>query len=149
MWKHGDSEFGAVTFESAAYVARYVMKKITGDLAQPHYTYIDQHGEIHQRKPEYNQMSRGGRTGRGIGHTWIHKYMEHVYHRDSIITRGFESKPPRYYDNQLQQLDAQKLKQIKKARTAAIEKGDNTPKRLATKETVKRAQLQHLKRTLS
>ena len=30
-----------MTFESAAYVARYVMKKVTGDAAEAHYTTVN------------------------------------------------------------------------------------------------------------
>jgi len=101
LWKHGFASVGAVTFQSAAYVARYVMKKVTGDKATPHYTYIDADGEIHDRKPEYNQMSRGGRNGRGLAAEWFDKYHKDVYPADHVITNRQEAKPPRYYDNLL------------------------------------------------
>ena len=41
LWPYGYSSVGEVTFESAAYVARYITKKVTGDPAQEHYEYID------------------------------------------------------------------------------------------------------------
>ena len=48
-WQYrGFVTVGDVTFESAAYVARYVTKKITGDRAEDHYC---------GREPEYNVMS--------------------------------------------------------------------------------------------
>ena len=37
LWKKGYCSIGMVTFESAAYVARYVTKKITGKQANQHY----------------------------------------------------------------------------------------------------------------
>jgi len=37
----GHCEIGALTFESAAYVARYIMKKVNGDLAAEHYKRTD------------------------------------------------------------------------------------------------------------
>ena len=37
LWPYGFSTIGDVTFESAAYVARYVLKKVTGSDAQDHY----------------------------------------------------------------------------------------------------------------
>lgn len=39
LWDKGHSSVGTVTFESAAYVARYIMKKVTGDAAKNHYTF--------------------------------------------------------------------------------------------------------------
>lgn len=37
LWNKGRTELGSVTFESAAYVARYITKKITGEAAAEHY----------------------------------------------------------------------------------------------------------------
>lgn len=39
LWPFGHSSVGTVTFESAAYVARYIMKKVTGEAAELHYTF--------------------------------------------------------------------------------------------------------------
>lgn len=39
LWPFGHSSVGSVTFESAAYVARYIMKKVTGEAAELHYTF--------------------------------------------------------------------------------------------------------------
>lgn len=145
LWKHGYASLGAVTFESAAYVARYVMKKITGDRASSHYTYIDQHGEIHQRQPEYNQMSRRP----GIGKEWIDRFRTDVYPSDQVITRGHPSRPPRYYDQQQEKTNAQMMEQIKKKRMEGLDRKDNTPARLKAKETVATAKLNQLKRQLT
>lgn len=41
LWTHGFSEIGTVTFDSAAYVARYIMKKVNGKDAKDHYTSVD------------------------------------------------------------------------------------------------------------
>lgn len=144
LWKHGHASLGAVTFESAAYVARYVMKKITGDLAASHYTYIDENGEIFERRPEYNQMSRKP----GIGKTWIDKYDTDVYPSDQVITRGYPTRPPRYYDQQQEKKNEHMMQQIKARRMAKLDQKDNTPKRLKAKETVATAKLNQLPRKL-
>jgi hypothetical protein len=39
LWPYGYSSVGNVTFESAAYVARYIMKKVGGDAADEHYMF--------------------------------------------------------------------------------------------------------------
>jgi hypothetical protein len=41
VWGLGHASVGDLTFESAAYVARYVMKKVNGSLKQSHYEVID------------------------------------------------------------------------------------------------------------
>jgi len=144
LWHHGYASLGRVTFESAAYVARYVMKKITGDLAESHYTYIDSQGEIHTRAPEYNQMSRRP----GIGKTWIDKYHTDVYPSDQVITRGYASQPPRYYDQQQEKKNEEQITEIKQRRMEKLDRKDNTPKRLRAKEIVATAKLKQLQRKI-
>jgi len=147
LWPHGFASVGAVTFQSAAYVARYVMKKITGDLAASHYTYVDEHGEIHQRAPEFNHMS----LKPGIGKTWYDKFKTDIYPADHVITGGHPSKTPRYYDKLLEKEAPVVLAELKERRKAkaALSKADNTPRRLAAKEIVTAAKVKQLKRTLS
>lgn len=147
LWKHGHASVGAVTFQSAAYVARYVMKKITGDLATTHYTWLDQDGELHSRTPEFNQMSRRP----GIGQRWYQRYKSDVYPADHVITNGHPSKTPRYYDKLLKRENPELLEKLKKQRKEKANASwqDNTPRRLAAKEIVAEAKLGKLKRTLS
>ena len=90
----GFSTIGNVTFESAAYVARYIMKKINGEKAEAHYVNKET-GEI--LKPEYTTMSR--RPG-GLGAEWLKKYKTDVYPGDFVVVRGKKMKPPKYYDRQ-------------------------------------------------
>ena len=73
LWPFGFSSIGDVTFESAAYCSRYIMKKVTGDLAESHYETVDlSTSEVSARVPEFNRMS----LKPGIGAEWI-----------SVITR--------------------------------------------------------------
>ena len=59
VWGLGHASVGDLTFESAAYVARYIMKKVNGDLVKSHYEAIDyETGEIFNLKPEYVSISR-------------------------------------------------------------------------------------------
>jgi hypothetical protein len=95
LWGYGFATIGNVTQESAAYTARYLLKKITGDLSDTYYTKIDEHGELHEIKPEYVTMSRGnnyppGHPDKtyGIGHTWLQKYGEDIYSYDECVIDG-------------------------------------------------------------
>lgn len=95
LWPLGFSSIGEITFESAAYVARYVMKKITGTRAKKHYEKIEtETGEIIQLKPEFNNMSRRP----GIGKNWLERFEADVYPHAKVIVRGIKTNPPRYYD---------------------------------------------------
>lgn len=143
LWPHGFSTIGDVTFESAAYVARYIMKKVTGDQAESHYQAIDpETGEIHTLQPEYTTMSRKP----GIAHDWYNRYKTDVYPSDFIILKGQKMKPPKYYDTiyELEQpLDFAILK-TQRNQTKKKNRADNTPKRLLVKEKCKQAKLKSL-----
>lgn len=151
-WGQGFTSVGDVTFQSAAYVARYTMKKITGDAAEEHYQWMDpETGEFHQRRPEFNNMSRGGRAGKGgIGKEWFDKYMTDVFPHDEVIVNGKAVSPPRYYTNQYELLYPDEVAEIKRRRKekAARREADNTPDRLRVREQVLEARLSQLKRTI-
>lgn len=140
LWPFGFSSVGDVTFESAAYVARYIMKKINGDLALTHYAHIDyETGEIlYDRQPEYTTMSNG------IGKSWYQKFRGDVFPLDEIVLRGVRMKPPKYYDKLLEKEDNYDIDFIKQNRVEnAAKHADNcTPDRLAVREF---CQLQKLK----
>lgn len=95
IWGKGYCIIGDVTFQSAAYVARYITKKITGDDAEQHYEYVvPTTGEIIQKKPEYITMSRRP----GIGYGWYQKFKKDVYPHDEVVINAKAVRPPKYYD---------------------------------------------------
>ncbi len=115
LWPYGNSEIGSVTFESAAYVARYIMKKVLGDETAKTLRYEHTNtttGEITRQQPEYATMSRRP----GIGKNWFDKYRCEVYAADSVIMRGKEMKPPRYYDGLYELQEPELMDTIKQAR---------------------------------
>lgn len=147
LWPFGFSSVGSVSFKSAAYVARYIMKKITGDAAERHYIHIDRTtGEIHTRKPEYTTMSRRP----GIGKAWFDKYHSDVYPDDFVIINDKKMKPPRYYDTQFELLYPHEMDDLKLSRELSAEKrlDNNTVERLAVREQVQLARLSKLKKSL-
>ena len=148
LWPFGFSTIGDVTFESAAYVARYIMKKKFGKDAWVHYAEIDWNtGEIlGQRKPEYTTMSRRP----GIGKDWLDKYFADVYPSDFVLVNGKRCKPPRYYDSQFEihyPSDFSALKQARRDNSKKFE-SNNTPQRLRVREQVQLARLNMLPRNL-
>lgn len=147
IWPFGFSSIGSVTFESAAYVARYILKKRTGSSAVDHYMHIDPAtGEITQRTPEYVTMSRRP----GIGKDWFVRYLPDIYPHDYIVLNGQKLKPPKFYDSQYELLYPDELSILKKNRKTVAKKhiDNNTPDRLHTREQVQLARLSQLKRSL-
>lgn len=145
LWGNGNCEIGDVSFDSAAYVARYCMKKITGDKAKSHYEQLDlDTGEITWLTPEFCHASNGGNSKStwkgGIGRGFFDKFKDEMYPLDRVIVNGQEARPPRYYDSMLSEED---LLWIKKCRIdkAALRLDDCTPERLRVREIVTRARL--------
>ncbi len=145
IWRFGFSTVGDVTFDSAAYVARYCCKKVTGERAHDHYWRLNEAtGECFQVEPEYATMSR--RPGLGTG--WFEKFGEEVFPSDEVIVSGRSIKPPRFYDQLFEigspeDYEAMKRKRIKRAMAHAE---DQTDDRLYVRERVKRSQIGFLKR---
>lgn len=148
LWPFGYSSIGDVNFESAAYVARYIMKKVTGHNAKAHYTEIDPDtGEITSRKPEFNKMS----LKPGIGYEWYKQYKNDVYPHDYVIIKGKKVKPPKFYDKKYKTDYPYEYDEIlyKREINGKLNSEDNTLERLIVKETVQQAKLQKLKRNLT
>lgn len=146
LWKYGFSTIGDVTFESAAYVARYILKKMTGELAEDHYSSIDMEtGEVIKIEPEYVTMSRRP----GIGKGWFDKFKDDVYPEDRVVVRNnFMCKPPRYYDNLYDIDNSSQMKKIRGRRQNGFKPEENTFERLEEKEIVKLSQTKNLVRDL-
>ena len=144
LWPYGWSTVGSVSFESAAYVARYILKKVNGDLAEDHYSTIDCDGVVGSRRPEYVTMSRRP----GIASGWFEKYGSDVYPSDQVIVRGRPCRPPRFYDNRLKLSDPDTFEIIHAKRLKLAKKHlDNaTPERLAVRYEVLKATLRKLPR---
>jgi len=145
IWGKGFVVIGDVTFESAAYIARYITKKILGKNAEDHYIKVDETtGEIHNVLPEYTGMS----LKPGIAAEYYKKYKEEIYFNDSIILNGRVMNPPRYYDKLLERENPTLLETIKVKRKEDAQqyKHNNTKRRLQDRETCKKSQLKHLPR---
>jgi hypothetical protein len=137
LWPFGYSSIGDVNFKSAAYVARYIMKKITGSQSQDHYQ---------GRTPEFNKMS----LKPGIGAGWYDKYSADVFPHDYVIVNGKPCKPPRYYDK-LYAVDTPfgwDDVQFERFLTSQKRLDDNTDARLKVKETITLRRLDMLKRKI-
>ena len=106
IWGMGRCLVGDVTFESAAYCARYTLKKVYGDDADAHYD---------GRLPERCWWSLG------VGKTWFEKWYTDVYPSDELVLRdGRVLSPPPYYDKLLLKHDPELYERVQNQRAGKI-----------------------------
>ena len=154
IWGRGFCTVGELNYGTAAYVAKYCTKKITGKAALQHY--VNEDGV--QLKPEYARMSTGSGTNGagGIGKTWLDLF-EHtdVWPADNVpvIKNGKfgVQRVPRYYDKKYGERYPAALEKVKEARIEKAEKhsDDNSPGRLKQIAECNEARLALHKRNLS
>lgn len=150
VWGLGRTEIGDVTYESAAYCARYVNKSgasiRTSDVEEedPRYLRVNpETGEYWHVSPEYSTMSRRP----GIGSSWLEEYHQDVYPSDEVVHNGRKFPVPRYYDDRVQAesfhpkrpgsgafSDLVEASKEARRRSSMSRKEDMTPERLAVRE---------------
>lgn len=146
LWGKGFCSVGALTFESAAYVARYIMKKVTGDPADEHYRKVDvETGEVVDLEPEFCHMS----LKPGIGSDWLRLYWPEVIRDGEVVVRGKAMPAPKAYMRKLRLMDGYADVELVRDRQAKRSAVDRSDERLAVREVVARARLSSLKRKLT
>lgn len=135
LWRFGNSLITDLTFETAAYTARYITKKITGKMAESHYQ---------GRQPEYVTMSRRS----GIGKEFWNKFKQDIIVGDSIIIRNeLKVRPGKYYDNLFHLEDPKGLERTKAKRVKKINPEETSYQRLRTREKSQELKMKKLKRS--
>nr|UXQ87955.1 MAG: replication initiation protein [Microvirus sp.] len=150
LWKHGFHSIGEANFQTAAYIARYVTKKINGSQADKHYQApCLETGELMPILGEFSTQS----LKPGIGANWYEKYQSDVYPSDEIIHEGRRYPVPAYYDKLLERTNPELFEKVKQNRTDNFEElklqnpNEYNTKRLLEKEKCKQAKITlHLKR---
>lgn len=163
-WQRGFSEIGSVTYQSAAYVARYVLKKQSSLPGTNRIETFDaETGEINGSKVnEYTKMS----LKPGIGQTWYQKYNGDIDWtgendktnqpgRPHIINPATKTAAqiPQYYKKLHEKQNPIEYEQnqrdrLKKAKTIVISDPELTPSRRYQREFNQRVKAQKLKREL-
>jgi hypothetical protein len=140
LWPHGYSTTTPLTYETAAYAARYVMKKINGRHSKKDYELIDpETGEVSYREKEFCHMS----LKPGIGSTWYDKYKTEVFPSDKVVVKGLAISPPKYYTRKLKEHNPELYEQVqyKRELRAIGQAVDKTDERLMVREKFLRSKL--------
>lgn len=90
-WTKGISNISECTWNTIAYTARYITKKINGESSEEYYS----------RKGQIKEFFRVSRMP-GIGEGYYRKHWKEIYDRDEIIIKNKQgsiaTKPPKYFD---------------------------------------------------
>ena len=165
LWPLGSSELGTVTHASAAYCARYALKKITGKGADDHYWRVSPvDGSPYRVEPEFFTMSRRP----GLGTAWFDKFGSDAFSASVVVSSPFPNRvgrvssvsegvradgrtvrPPDFYLNKLSEAERQAVKRQRKRFSLKPEaRANSTPDRLAVREEVHRDRMKRLIRPL-
>jgi len=159
LWPYGFSTIGELNFDTASYIAGYILKKVTGSKAADEYLRSDQYGVAFWVSSPYVTMSLGHRCEEhrglpkrpgeckkcsgGIGADFYEKYKTDMYPSDEtpVPGKGVVRKVPRYYDKILKEENPDLLAMVKELRAefVANHREDFTPERLMDKYNVARA----------
>lgn len=169
LWPMGLHTIGSVTFDSAAYVARYVLKKWKSeDLDEEDlYNAMRLYDKAKRagvkvpekatpskkasfafydgRLPEYVTMS----LKPGIAEEWFSKFSTDIYPNGFVVLPGGKSvKPPKFYDRKFEIEDPRASAILKGKRLDKASKNiHNSKRRLAVREAVKLSNINQLQRS--
>lgn len=144
LWQLGHATTSDVTFQSAAYCARYVTKKIKAHDpygSDRYYRLSPIDGCYHSVKPEFSVMSRRP----GIGHGYIQQFKSDFYPSGFVVVNGVKQAPPRYYISKLTEEEQTKLKRAARRKSLVYKPHTTTERRLA-RAAVRDARINKLKR---
>lgn len=128
IWTFGFHTIGEVSFESSAYVARYILKKHD----KKDYGNAEKEFVLMSRKP-------------GIGLEFYKKWKSDIYPLDAVFIQRegklVQMKPPRYYDNKLELDSFQTFMDVKRRRKKYAERNPIKVSQLDNMERVSRIKL--------
>lgn len=156
-WTDGHSEIGLFSPQAAGYIARYCLKKMGGERAIAHYRRINPiTGEHLTVRPEFITMSKKP----GLGDEWFSRFRRDAFPSDFLIIDGAKVPVPAYFKRKLERAEPEPHKllsddkllsynlDLKRMLSAKRHADNNTPERLAVRETVQSLRAALLKRDM-
>lgn len=156
LWPFGHSEIGSVTQESAGYVARYCLKKVSASSDHYEKAYqrvVPETGEVRLVHPEFARMSNRP----GVGLAWFKQFGGDAFPHDFVVVDGSKRPVPSYYFRKLkEERNAEGLNivddpetldiYVNRKQSGMVHADNNTPARLAVREEVQQRRVELLKR---
>lgn len=142
-WGKGHVTFQPFSEKAAAYCARYMTQKVSDSRSEAVRRVVDADtGEVvGVRESEFMRCSRRP----GIGAEFFRRFAAQLRAHDYTVIDGRKRPLPRYYDRLHERVDAGELSERKAAREVAAvsSAAERLPDRLAVRETVAAARLEH------
>ena len=114
LWSHGFVVIGKFEWKTAAYTARYVLKKFKGKTKEE----TEEHYKSVGLLPEFTRMSRCP----GIARSYYDAHVHEIYKNDEIILPcGRITKPPKYFDKIATDQEPDMMVFVKEARKRVAE----------------------------
>lgn len=118
LWRKGFCSIGGVSYSSAEYVARYVIKNDVNPVKTERYRRIDyETGEEYYVRREYLTMSRRP----GLGAKWFDRYSGDLFPSDEVVIDGRKYRPPGYYFRRLQDASPELAEHVSENRRKAVQ----------------------------
>ncbi len=148
LWPYGFCTIGELNYDTAAYTAGYILKKINGQQAMEEYLRSDEYGVAYWVVAPYVTMS----LKPGIGAKFYEEFKDDFFPSDEspVPGKGIINKVPRYYETILAAENPQLLEVVKALRQEFIKAhgADFTPERLRAKYECQKARQSRKQRTL-
>ncbi len=148
LWPFGFCTVGQLNFETAAYTAGYILKKVTGPSGDETYLRNDEYGVAYWVKPPYVTMS----LKPGIGADFYAKFKTDFFPSDEspVPGKGIIKKVPRYYETIFKNENPAMHDVVKNIRQEWIRnhRDDFTPQRLMDKYKCAKARISQQQRAL-
>lgn len=114
IWGKGMVVAAQVNWNTCAYVARYVTKKVGLPTQEEYYKCLGV-------KPEFFRMSRKP----GIGRKYFEEHADEIYKKDEVLIHKYgggtmKVKPPKYYDKLYDVFNHEKMEEVKKERKKVV-----------------------------
>lgn len=117
-WTKGISNISEATWNTIAYTARYITKKVNGEGSD----------KLYKSKGQEKEFFRAS-THPGIGYSYYAKHKEEIYEKDEIIVKNHQGvvacKPPKYFDKLYEKENPKHFAEIKIRRKLHGEKAAN------------------------
>ena len=138
LWGQGFTPIGNVTFESSAYVARYITKKLKGKGK-----FDKEFKNINLETGELTCIHEYANASQKLGISWLEKYHTDVYPSDFVLINGRKCRPPKAYDLWYEKHFPKEYAKVKAKRINSFEQyeDNNTRERLAIREEVQQRKL--------
>ncbi len=148
LWPFGFCTIGELNYDTAAYTAGYILKKINGQQAMEEYLRSDEYGVAYWVVAPYVTMS----LKPGIGAKFYEEFKNDFFPSDEspVPGKGIINKVPRYYETILEAENPKLHEVVKALRQEFIRAhgADFTPERLRAKYECQKARQLKKKRTL-